>query len=161
MKKRDGNFTLIELLVVVAIIAILAGLLLPALNNARDMARQTQCLGQMKSMTTAALIYCDNYDGWLMPVKEGPLNSRVDAMWSANRAFLDIAHIKYSVDEPTYSHIWNVKYICPNAQKIVLLPVIAENMLKFGTMFLCNMLLKKKAKKLNRLKNQTSTLEWA
>ncbi len=120
MKKRDGNFTLIELLVVVAIIAILAGLLLPALNNARDMARQTQCLGQMKSMTTAALIYCDNYDGWLMPVKEGPLNSRVDAMWSANRAFLDIAHIKYSVDEPTYSHIWNVKYICPNAQKIVL-----------------------------------------
>lgn len=119
MKTRRKVFTLIELLVVIAIIAILAGMLLPALNNAREMARQTQCLGQMKTMTTAALIYCDNYDGWLMPIKEGALNSRVDAMWSANRSFLDIAHINYSVDEPTYSHLWHVKYLCPNAEKIV------------------------------------------
>ena len=57
MKIMRKNFTLIELLVVVAIIAILAGILLPALNNAREMARQTQCLNQIKSMTTAALIY--------------------------------------------------------------------------------------------------------
>lgn len=120
MKIMRKNFTLIELLVVVAIIAILAGILLPALNNAREMARQTQCLNQIKSMTTAALIYCDNYDGWLMPVKEGPLNSGVDIMWSANRAFLDIAHIKYSVDAPTYSHYWNIKYVCPYVQERVI-----------------------------------------
>ena len=115
MKKRLRNFTLIELLVVVAIIAILAGILLPALNSARDKAIQTQCLNQIKSMTTAAIMYCDNFDGWLMPVKEAPLANRPDPMWSANRAFLDLAHIKYADYEPLYSHYWKSKYICPRA----------------------------------------------
>ena len=115
MKKRLRNFTLIEHLVVVAIIAILAGILLPALNSARDKAIQTQCLNQIKSMTTAAIMYCDNFDGWLMPVKEAPLANRPDPMWSANRAFLDLAHIKYADYEPLYSHYWKSKYICPRA----------------------------------------------
>ncbi len=116
MKLRRKDFTLIELLVVVAIIAILAGILLPALNNAREKAQQTQCLNQIKTMTTAAFMYSDSFDGWLMPVKNGPLASRVDAVWSANRTFLDIAHIKYAAYEPTYSHYWNAKFVCPKVQ---------------------------------------------
>ena len=62
MRKK---FTLIELLAVIAIIAILASILLPALNKARDRAKTTKCMGNLKQIGTAFVMYMEDYQWWL------------------------------------------------------------------------------------------------
>ena len=58
-----AKFSLIELLVVIAIIAVLASMLLPALNNARASAKKTNCVNQIKQLSSACFLYAgDNYD---------------------------------------------------------------------------------------------------
>ena len=86
MKKR---FTLIELLVVIAIIAILAAILLPALQSARARAQGTTCINNQKQLVTTAQMYVDDHRGiWAMPnaVTMDTGNNRGCYLWHLAKA---------------------------------------------------------------------------
>src|SRR5687768_12769770 len=61
MRRRTG-FTLIELLVVIAIIAILAAILFPVFAQAREQARMTTCISNMRQIGNASMMYVQDYD---------------------------------------------------------------------------------------------------
>ncbi len=78
--KRWRGFTLIELLVVIAIIAILAALLLPALARAKESAKATQCLSNLKQLQLAYHMYCDDFHD-LVPPNTGSAQEGAVTSW--------------------------------------------------------------------------------
>ncbi|MHC4872926.1 MAG: type II secretion system protein [Planctomycetota bacterium] len=75
--KSKKNFTLVELLVVIAIISILAGMLLPALENAIGSARAISCSNTLKQHYNALLPYSNDYDGYFFPYNAGDNSNKI------------------------------------------------------------------------------------
>ncbi len=110
---RDPKyFTLIELLVVVAIIAILAAMLLPALAKSRDKAASIKCLSTLKTYGLGAISYADDYDSYYLPTL---MDDSVN--WYKNSAFWGYCGIE-SVpgSKPLTSTLKNpLPHMCPKS----------------------------------------------
>ena len=87
-------FTLIELLVVIAIIAILAAILLPALNSARERGRTASCTNNKKQVLQSIRFYMDDHDGYFF-VRSGGNDSPAHRPW-AQRLAVDTTYLSKS-----------------------------------------------------------------
>jgi prepilin-type N-terminal cleavage/methylation domain-containing protein/prepilin-type processing-associated H-X9-DG protein len=78
---RRGAFTLVELLVVIGIIAVLIGVLLPTLGRAREQAKSTQCLSNLRQLALAFVMYSNDNKGWLPASARGTNTDIVEHDW--------------------------------------------------------------------------------
>lgn len=115
--RRDHAFTLIELLVVIAVIAVLVGLALPALHGARETARRTKCLVNLRSLGLGMQLYLDDFDGFfpmVRPLHKGvPGGGNDPSLLDLLGVYLD-APVPYKLDPDDRFFIVSDPYKCPS-----------------------------------------------
>ncbi|MDD2711220.1 MAG: type II secretion system protein [Verrucomicrobiae bacterium] len=110
-KTSLASFTLIELLVVIGILSLLMALLSPSLSAAREKARQTQCLNNMRQFHLATQLYMSNWEGKIMPN-------------GANVGGWDQWNSDYTVTEKFLGGgFFKKTLVCPTAEKAYLRPL--------------------------------------
>lgn len=112
---RRHAFTLIELLVVISIIALLIGILLPALGAARATARQAGCLSNLRQINIGLAAYAEDYQGWLPPLEHffGPPQgkSQRGSKWQGFLA--EYGYCGSPIAQDATEKSGNTVYICP------------------------------------------------
>ena len=125
MKRQHSGFTLVELLVVIAIIGILMGLLIPAVNSARETARRNQCATNIKNFALGAIEltiekpsgefagYVQDYGTYLLPSAppEDPSDPTNTGLSSHKKiGTWAVAHLPFLDAQPTYEHWTQDRY---------------------------------------------------
>ncbi len=116
MDRKREAFTLIELLVVVAIIAVLVAILLPALQTAREQARKALCMGNLRQIYLATMMYVEEENGYLPALKQNfypdILSGRPPRLWNGAIGL----KIYPNAEDSSYA-VLNKWFTCPSTSK--------------------------------------------
>ncbi len=112
MKRADSGFTLIELLVVIAILALLVSILLPSLQQARNLARSVVCVSNLRNLQVANQYYAADWDGAYAPDFIGVSMAR---KWYSTLDFRKYMGLEY-VSPPAGGTRWPADKLCPMSE---------------------------------------------
>jgi len=110
--RKQNAFTLIELLVVIAVIAILMGILMPALMKAKEHGKRMVCRNNLRTMGMANTLYAHDADGWYVPVMDRTQGD--NRYWPANQLFRKL--VGYKSKQSDADSDWHApnEFLCPS-----------------------------------------------